>query len=188
MTRRRSKKPPTPPADIIARRAERREMESRGITVNVDERTEEITGAWRPDCFSTLLKRQPDEHGAVLWLEALIRTANGEITQERTPGHIRGSVEGAPGQNVSQVMIDASVELAAVEESLYPACARLLFGLLLPDAALESRWRDVVRKHTGETNAQAQGAMVRASAANLLWVQQNIGRLARDRKERRVAA
>lgn len=181
MTRRRKKQPSTP-ADIMARRAERREMEARGITVNTDARTEEITAAWRSDCFNTLLKRQSAEYAAVVWLETLMREASGENTQERRPDFIRATAEGAPGQNVSQAMIDASRELEAVESYLPPVAKRTLFGLLKPDAALDRNWREAVRKATGETNPQAQGAAVRSAAASLLWVQQNIGRLARDQR------
>ena len=145
-------------------------------------------GVWRLDCFDRLLKDQPHEREAINWLETLIRTANGENGGERRPDFIRASVEGAPGQNVSQAMIDAGEELAAVEGNLYPGCARLLFGLLRPDAALKDNWRAVVQSATSETNEAAQGAMVRAAAANLLWIRQNVDRLTRDRRERRRMA
>jgi len=170
---------------IAVRRAERREMESRGITVNADPRTEEILGAWRADCFNLLLRGRPAETGAVQWLEELIRTAQGENGGERRPDFIRGSCEGAPGQNVSQAMIEADRTLCAVESSLPPATVRMLFDLLKPDAALLTRWRDVVRRATGETDKQAQGAAVRAACTALVWVRDNIGRL---RRETRIAA
>lgn len=196
MAKRTKKAQPSAPADIAARRLEKRELEARGLTVNTDARTEEILSIARPDCFTLLLrpgKRPGDrcwmlEYGAVLWLEDLVRTAQGENAPERRPDFIRGSVEGAPGQNISQAMIDASGILAAVEANLPPAQMRLLFGLLRPDAALDANWRSVAARHSGETNAQAQGAAVRAAATSLLWVQDNIDRLVRERKERRMVA
>lgn len=173
---------------IAARRAERRELESRGITVYVDPRDQTITGRVRLNCFNALLVAGGPEFKAVEWLEALLRTASGENTQERRPDHIRASADGAPGQGITADMIEASETLAAVEENLYPAALRLLFGLLKPDAALSNNWRSVVQAATGETNPQAQGAVVRAAAANLQWVRQNIDRLQRERRDRRRMA
>lgn len=170
------------------RRAERRELEARGITVFTDERSEEITGRVRLDCFATLLRAHPAEQESVRWLEALLSTADGANAQERRPDHIRTSVSGPPGQYLTQVMLDAGAILAAVTEALSPRDARMLFELLKPDAALLTRWRDVVRRCTGETNDQAQGAAVRAACVNLTWIERNIDRLIRERKERRAAA
>lgn len=187
MTKKRKPKPEVS-ADIRARRAERRELIARGLEVNIDPRTEEITGIWRPDCFNMLLRDHPDEKNAVDWLEMLIRTASGENTRERRPDFIRSSCEGAPGQNVSNDMIEASERLQVVQEALPPSDARMLFDLLKPDAALITRWRDVVARCTRETNPSAQGARVRAACGHLAWVRTNIDRLQRERKERRVAA
>jgi hypothetical protein len=184
----RKKKPPSVPADITARRAEKRELKARGLEVNTDPRTEEIVGIWRPDCFSLLLKGRPAETAAVQWLEQLIRTASGENGQERRPDFIRATVAGAPGQNVSQNMIDADDMLAAVTEHMAPRDARMLFELLRPDEALLTRWRDVVQRCTGETNPQAQGAAVRAACAHLAHLEKISDRLLWDRKQRRAEA
>ena len=78
--------------------------------------------------------------------------------------------------------------MSVVEGALYPACARLLFGLLKPDKSNENAWRDVVRKTTGETHTHAQAAMVRAAVANLTWVRDNMPRLMREQTARRMAA
>lgn len=190
------KRQPTDPQDITARRLEKREYEARGLTVNSDARTEEILSVSRPDCFTALLrpaKRPGDrcwmlEYGAVLWLEDLIRTSQGENGQERRPDYIRGSAEGAPGQHVSQAQIDASEVLAAAEENLRPGESRLLFELLKPDAALDTNWRPIAARYSGERNAMGQSAAVRAACTSLLWVQDNIERLKRERKDRRAAA
>lgn len=189
MAKRKNK--PTDPQDmagIAERRAERRELERRGIEVNIDPRTEEILARFRPDCFTLLLKGRPDERAAINWLEELIRSAQGENGGERRPDFIRGSSEGAPGQNVSQAMIDADLHLVAATEAMAPNHARMLFDLLKPDEALLTRWRDVVERCTGETNPHAQGAAVRAACAQLVSIQNNIGRLVRERQERRMAA
>lgn len=175
------------PADIAARRAERRDLESRGITVNVDPRTEEIRGAWRHDCFTLLLRNHPDEAASVRWLEQLIRDAAGENTKERRPDFIRASCEGAPGQNITQHMIEASRVLEVVEFNLRPWEARLLFELLRPDEALLTRWREVVKRVTAATTPQRQGERVVVACESLLWVRQNIDRLMRARQEVRAA-
>lgn len=190
MMARRKGKPTSPDemAGIQERRAERRELEARGLTVNIDPKNEKILSIWRRDCFTVLLKDRPEERLAVNWLEELIRTAQGENGGERRPDYIRGSSEGAPGQNVSQAMIDADHHLVAATEAMAPNHARMLFDLLKPDEALLTRWRDVVERCTGETNPHSQGAAVRAACAQLVSIQNNIGRLVRDRQERRMAA
>lgn len=182
------RKQPSDPQEIAARRIERREYEARGLVVNADPKDQKILAVWRPDCFTLLLKGRTEEQGAVTWLETLIRTASGENGQERRPDYIRGSAEGAPGQNVSQSMIDADLYLVTATEAMTPQNARMLFDLLKPDEALLTRWREVVQRCTGETNPQAQGAAVRAACSQLLWVQSNIDRLVRERVERRAAA
>lgn len=197
MASKRSKKQqPSTPADITARRLEKREYEARGLTVNVDARTEEVLSIARPDCFTLLLRpaRRPgdrcwmQEFSAVLWLEDLIRTAQGDNAPERRPDFIRGSVEGAPGQNIGQTMIDASRILQVVQEAMPPQQVRMLFELLRPDAALDQNWKPIAARATGETNPQALGAAVRSACVSLLWVQSNIDRLVRERKERRMVA
>lgn len=174
------------------REANRREIDrlkaQDGVTVNTDERTGRLVGARRLDCFALLLRGREEDHGAVTWLDTLLRTASGENTPERQPDYIRASCEGAPGQNVTDAMIDAGEMLVVVAEALAPRDARMLFGLLQPDASLMTRWRPLVERCTGETNAHAQGAAVRSACASLLWVQANMARLMRERRVRREAA
>ena len=188
MARRKKPTDPQDMASIAERRAERRELEARGIAVNVDPKNEEILARWRPDCFTMLLKGRTAEQGAIQWLETLIRTASGENGSDRRPDYIRGSAEGAPGQNVSQSMIDADLHLVAATEAMAPNHARMLFDLLKPDEALLTRWREVVQRCTGEVNPHGQAAAVRMACAQLVSIQNNIGRLVRDRQERRMAA
>lgn len=147
-----------------------------------------MVAGYRRNCFTLLLKDRPEAVTAVQWLEELIRTASGENGQERRPDFIRATVAGAPGQNVSQTMIDADDMLAAVTEHMAPRDARMLFELLRPDEALLTRWRDVVQRCTGETNPQAQGAAVRSACAHLAHLQKISERLLWDRKQRRAEA
>jgi hypothetical protein len=192
----RKKHKPFDPAEAARHAAERAENAKNiadiraqpSTAVNIDPRTGRLTGAWRLNCFNTLLANPSPERAAVDWLDELIGMANGTTGGDRRPDFIRGSVEGAPGQNVSQAQIDAGEALSAVESALYPACARLLFGLLKPDNANEDKWRDIVRRTTGETHTHAQAAMVRAAVANLTWVRDNMPRLMKERAARRLAA
>lgn len=189
MNKRRNKAQPSTPADITARRLEKRELKGRGLEVNTDPRTEEITGIWRPDCFNLLLKARPQEASAVAWLEGVIRTAAGENGQERRPDFIRASSDGAPGQNVTADMIAAGAVLAVVEENMMPWEVRLLFGLLRPDEALITRWRAVVALACpNAATPQRQGERVVSACERLLWVKDNVGRLMRERQERRQLA
>lgn len=156
--------------------------------VNVDPRTGRLTGAWRLNCFNTLLPAKGVERDAIDWLDELVRTANGENSGERRPDFIRASTEGAPGQNVSDAMIAASLRLQVVVESMAPAHARMLMELLKPDADLITRWRPAVERCTGETTPHGQAAAVRMACATLAWIKSHIGRLERERRDRREAA
>lgn len=156
--------------------------------VNVDARTGRLTGAWRLNCFNTLLPAKGVERDAIDWLDELVRTANGENSPERRPDFVRSSTEGAPGQNISDAMIAASLRLQVVVENMAPAHARMLLDLLKPDADLLTRWRAVVERCTGETNPQAQAGAVRAACTSLAWIKDNIRRLERTRSETRAAA
>lgn len=148
-------------------------MRVQGAKIYEDQQGNMIGGR-RLNCFNALLRGKDDEARAVSWLEDLIRAASGENAKEREPGYIRGSTVGAPGQNVTQRMIDASRNLQIVEVGLRPWEVRLLFELLKPDEALLTRWRPVVQRITGEVNAQAQGARVRAACESLAWVRREI--------------
>lgn len=63
-------------------------------------------------------------------------------------------------------MIDASHRLEAVRTRVSDRDWWLLNELIYPTRARET-WREIVRYVTGETNASAQGAAVRAACANL---------------------
>ncbi|KAK0332698.1 hypothetical protein LTR94_023851 [Friedmanniomyces endolithicus] len=194
---RRNRKKPFDPAAAAKARAEReanaqeiaRLRAQPSTAVNVDKQTGRLTGAWRLNCFNTLLtgERSIECREAVNWLEELIRTANGENGQERRPDFIRGSVEGAPGQNITDAMIDASRVLSAVEGTTHPTTWGMLLGLLKGDEALLTRWRTVVMEWTGETNPTAQAARVRAACEHLAWAKSNIKALMRAQMERKAA-
>jgi hypothetical protein len=198
MARPKTRKKPHDPAAGERLRAERERnrqeterLEAQpDVVVNKDPRTKELLSAVRLDCFILLLKdpAHMEARQAVDWLETLLRNAAGENTQDRRPDHIRGSIEGAPGQNVSDAMIAASRELQVVEANLRPWEARLLFDLLRPDAARVGRWREVVKRVTGETHSNSQGTAVRLAAQNLQWVHARMPSLMKAYWERKKAA
>jgi hypothetical protein len=90
-----------------------------------------------------------------------------------------------PGQNVSQMQIDAGERVNAMSRRIGPRCWWLLHSLIVrvdigypakregetreeqAARATQFDWRRVVSYCTGETNEQAQGARVRAAADNL---------------------
>lgn len=191
------RKKPTDPQDAARHRRERednrQEVErlsvQEGVALNLEPRTKRLLSARRLDCFALLLKDEAyaEARSAVNWLEELIRDASGENTQERRPDFIRASCEGAPGQNVTQRMIEASRTLEVVEASLRPWEARLLFELLRPDEALLTRWRDVVKRVTMATTPQRQGERVIVACESLMWVRQNAVVLVKQRQEARAA-
>ncbi|MBB4799675.1 hypothetical protein HNP32_003435 [Brevundimonas bullata] len=191
------RKKPTDPQDAARHRREREENRQEverlsvqeGVALNLEPRTKRLLSARRLDCFALLLKddAHAEARSAVNWLEELIRDASGENTQERRPDFIRASCEGAPGQNVTQRMIEASRTLEVVEASLRPWEARLLFELLRPDEALITRWRDVVKRVTTATTPQRQGERVIVACESLMWVRQNAVALVKQRQEARAA-
>lgn len=191
------RKKPTDPQDAARHRREREENRQEverlsvqeGVALNLEPRTKRLLSARRLDCFALLLKDEAhaEARSSVNWLEELIRDASGENTQERRPDFIRASCEGAPGQNVTQRMIEASRTLEVVEASLRPWEARLLFELLRPDEALLTRWRDVVKRVTTATTPQRQGERVIVACESLMWVRQNAVALVKQRQEARAA-
>jgi hypothetical protein len=191
---RKKKAKPYDPSEAAKHRAEReanaaevaRLRAQPSTAVNVDKRTGRLVGAWRMNCFNALLPERCQERDAVDWLDTLIRTAAGENGQERRPDFIRASNDGAPGQNVTADMIAAGEVLTVIQEAMTPRDIRMLFELLKPDADLITRWRAVVERCTGEGNAHAQGAAVRAACASLVHARANAGRLVRERRERRL--
>lgn len=202
-----SRKPRNTKAEILAdierirleKAAARREamrLTATGAEAKVVEERDKDTGklrvfvrAHRLDCFAMLLKGDDceGERQAVDWLESLIREASGENGHERSPDFIRASNDGAPGQNVSQRMIEASRTLEMVEANLRPWEARLLFELLKPDSALLTRWRDVVKRVTGAATPQRQGERLVVACESLLWVRQNEQALLRRRAAAKAA-
>lgn len=191
------RKKPTDPQDAARHRREREENRQEverlsaqdGVALNLEPRTKRLLSARRLDCFAVLLKddSHAEARSAVNWLEELIRDASGENAQERRPDFIRASCDGAPGQNITQRMIEASRTLEVIEASLRPWEARLLFELLRPDEALITRWRDVVKRVTTATTPQRQGERVVVACESLMWVRQNAVALVKQRQEARAA-
>lgn len=176
MSRHKSRRSPEKRAADLAEKERNREEIARlrqsGAKVNVDPRTGKLVGAWRLDVFGMLFQRgsiTEAQHDAVCRLEALLHVALGFSTPERRPDHIRASTIGAPGQNVTQAMIDASRELRRIEERMHPREYGMLTDLLEGQAAIYRRWRAVVERRTGEATPHGQAAAIRAACENLSW-------------------
>lgn len=155
-------------------RQEAQRLEATGAEAKVVEekdekgRTRVVVRARRIDVFQLLRERDaiPQESfDAIRSYEADVSTAMGWNTPERRPDYIRGSQEGAPGQNVSQPMIEASDRLAWVEFMLTTRDRRLLSALLHENDGSLTRWRETVERITGEKRDPA--AVVRYMAANV---------------------
>ena len=180
MTRRRSKKPHDPAAaarlalEQADARAERERLRPQGIDVLVVTEVDKETGLkhWvakgqRKDVFLVLLDRRAlDESGfnAIRRYEEAQATALGHNTPERRPDHIRTTVEGAPGQNISQGQILASHLVRWIEDRLSRSDLRLLTTLRLNPPA---QWHQVVQLVTGEQNDDCHAPRVRAMAENV---------------------
>jgi hypothetical protein len=198
MAKRRNK--PSSPAEIAARRAQRLAMdqeaarlEAQGdVVVRRDERTKEITNARRLDVFALLVSRKAldtEAHDAFRDHEEAVHIAAGWATPERRPDHIRASTEGAPGQNISQGMIDASRMVKATLDRLSPPEAALLEALMALGAANLTQWRHTVQRVTGENNDHGQASRIRALGQNLIYARREAMKsLIRAVEEHRRAA
>jgi hypothetical protein len=170
-----ARRKPSKPREIITaeERAENRMEASRLKAVGAEVTTDlagRIVRARRIDIFQLLLERgsiPQESFNAVRDHESDVATAQGFNTPERRPDHIRATAEGAPGQNVTQRMIDASRMVQWVEAMLTTRDAKLLKALLCENDANCGRWRGTVQRITGETRDEAHAATVRHMAANL---------------------
>ena len=161
---------------LAAARREVARIESIGATAKVArEHQPDGTIQWvargrRIDVFQLLLERKAipqDSFNAVRAYEEDLATKAGMNTPERRPDHIRGSQSGPPGQNVGDIQMDAYDRCKWVEDRLTTRDWRLLSALLHENDGSPERWRDTVRRITGEMRDEAHAAAVRHAAANL---------------------
>lgn len=180
MAHKRTRKPTKSDAELEAeriafedRKARVTEMRARGAHVVCDAQWRIVT-ARRLDVFQLLFEQRPNpaitqaQLDAVRRLEQEMAMAEGVGLTGDNAG-VRSSSEGAPGQNVSQRMVDAARRLEGVYARLGPTNKVLLVALLSPQfkGALLTRWREVVEGVTGETNDRAQLGAVRMALTNL---------------------
>jgi hypothetical protein len=182
---------PTDPAVhaalILARKRDAADLQARGAVVTVDEQ-HRIINARRLDVFALLHERKAltdPQLIAVRRLEVLIAVAFGHEKPDQG-FRVDTSSEGAPGQNVSQAMIDAMGDLRAIMGNVGPVSAKLLNALLAPtdSPSVMTRWRDTVEAETAETRPEVQAAMVRSACENLALAWQSFDYRARERRER----
>ncbi len=90
----------------------------------------------------------------------------------------------APGQHVTQRMIDAGNRIIEAHGEIGRASAKLLQALVEPILRGEIRvWRVVVKQATDETERHAQAARVRQACEDLQLAYQAIDEAERARKE-----
>lgn len=169
----------------VAARAERDRLKAQGVdAVVVTEADDAGIKRWvakgqRKDVFKLLLDRRAlsqDGFNAIRRYEEALDTSMGHNTPERRPDHIRATVEGAPGQNISQAMILASHRTRWIRDRLSDTDRRLLDALRLN---APGQWRVVVQMITGETNDKAHAPRVRALADNVQSAHASFDRLSK---------
>ena len=170
---------------MAAARNEAQRLTATGADARVVEEADDkgvtrvIVRARRIDVFQLLLERgalPQESFDAVRAYEADVATAGGFNTPERRPDHIRASVSGAPGQNVSQAMIEAYDRVQWAAAAMTARDFVLLKALLHESDANNGRWRGTVAALTGESRDEAHAVAVRAMAANLADVQRRFVR------------
>jgi len=105
---------------------------------------------------------------AVRRLEVLIGHAYGHERPEQGE-RVDTSSQGAPGQNVTQAMIDAHGDLKLIMREVGFTNARLLTALLAPvdSPSILTRWRKTVEDSTKEKRPEVQAVMIRTACENL---------------------
>lgn len=170
-----ARRKPAKPREIItpeeraANRMESNRLKAVGAEVTTD-LAGRIVRARRIDVFQLLHERgalPQESFNAIRDHETDLATAQGFNTPERRPDHIRASVEGAPGQNITQAMIEASRMVQWVEAMLTTRDALLLKALLHENDANCGRWRGTVERITGESRDDAHAVAIRCACANL---------------------
>jgi hypothetical protein len=125
------------------------------------------TGARRMDAFDALRPNlAPGAYDAVRQFERDLLTSRGEGDR----GHRLERVDCDTGRDRTDRMLEASDRVKAMLSRIGDRDQWLLVELLCPSEDMKLRastWRTVVFIITGETDLKAQGAAVRAVAANL---------------------
>lgn len=203
---RRNKNKPSSPEEIARRASERRaaraeveRLTAQGVDAKVEtvkerdangvQRERVICRATRLDVFDLLLSRNAldrNVYEAFRGHERDLHIALGVETPERRPDYVRASAEGAPGQNVTQRMIDASEVVALTERRIGSRDRALLKALMHPGAAVFRRWRIIIQQHTGETRDECQASAIRYLGANLLSARSVAIKAAAEMRERRA--
>ena len=197
MAKRRHRLTPAEMADAERAKAIRkRDVEAliaRGLSVNHDHAWN-IIAVRRLDVFSLLHERKSlsdAQFYAIRRYEEAVAVAGGHERPEQSFDRVDRSSEGAPGQNVTKAMIDASERVRFILRRVGPTNARLLEALTdgkRENATLITRWRPTVEAETKETRPEVQSAMVRTACENvdLVWRKWDAGE--RDEKHREQAA
>lgn len=163
-------------AETAAARLEAQRLTNTGAEARIVEEKNDkgevkvVVRARRIDAFQLLLERNAlpqASFDAVRAHETDLATSLGFNTPERRPDHIRATCEGAPGQNVSQFMIEASRMVRWVETMLTTRDWRLLTALLHENDGNVGRWHETVARITGEARDESHAVAVRCMAANL---------------------
>lgn len=190
MTRRTAKRTPAEQAIERAARAERKAevdtLRARGLTVTCDA-AYNIIVTQRLDVFALLHSRKSltdTQLYAVRRLEEKQAIANGHERPEQSMDRVDKSSEGAPGQNITQAIIDAHRDLGTIYLTTGGKSSELLIALTEPPEAILTRWRETVQHVTGEHDERVQAAMIRAACENLAAAWQAFDYRARERKAR----
>lgn len=190
MSKRPAKRTPAEQAIERAARAERKAevdaLRARGLTVTCDAGYNIIV-TQRLDVFALLHSRKSltdTQLYAVRRLEQYQAIANGHERPEQSMDRVDKSSKGAPGQNITQAMIDARADLRTIYLTTGGKSSELVIALTQPQEAILTRWRETVQRITGEHDERAQGAMIRSACENLAAAWQGFDYRARERKAR----
>lgn len=182
MTRRRRNQPSTP-VEIAARRAQLQEtraevarLKEQGVEVSQDQRTGEITGAYKPDVVVMMRRSEaitPSDESAVRSFERLVQKAAGSSSSclsvlDRVSG-------GDTGDQGIGAHIEAAKQLRRRQRRM-DTLTWVLLRDLCDGNLLVTRWRVVIQQRTGESNEKAQAGILRHAFRVLASVEEDIRR------------
>ena len=180
MTRRKNR--PSTPDEIRAKMTARAELDADltrlGSQPDVEIELEPngtIRRTQRVDCIGLLIRRRAiSEQAANAFRDTqeLHAIASGAYMGGGNMDRVDSSTQGAPGQNISQAMVDARKRLDWVLQQIGTRNARLICALIDGEQGGNGpggcgQWHITVERVTGETNEDTHAALVRSACEGL---------------------
>lgn len=188
MARNRPKTPEQIAADkarsavLSENRAEARRLRAQGLEVTIDPRTSEVLGARRMDVVQMMATSRPAKLTVeqVTFYRELEQTLQDAGEGSRSCLSALDRVSGAGDGSAAMDRRMKAIRKLAERQSAMDAGSWAFLEELATGGGLLTRWRDVTRRRTGETNDDAQAGAVRQVIRTLEAVEVNLRGIVRS--------